>query len=179
MNRQTTQEQLNELLIQEITDDELKELLRRLGEIEFAWNPKTTIRDVAEATSADPVLLGRLLADIRKEDWEERFGLRVEDHEDRLERIEEEQRQTRRLLSLSSLTRTKTIHQRVAQPTIEVISQVEDPEEYFESTVSKQMRYFCYAVVACFAFAFIVFLAVTVVTALTSGQPNGLPPGWH
>lgn len=179
MNRQTTQEQLDELLIQEITDDELKELLRRLGEIEFAWNPRTSIKDVVEATSADPLLIGRLLADIRKEDWEERFGLRVDDHEDRLERTEEEQRRTRRLLNFTSMARTKSIQHRAEMPTPAVSSQTEDPEEYFESTVSKQMRYFGYAVVACFALGFLIFLAVTLVNALTSGHSNGLPPGWH
>jgi len=179
MNRQTTQEQLDELLTQEITDDELKELLTRLGEIEFAWNPKTSIKDVVEATSADPLLIGRLLADIRKEDWEERFGLQVDDHEDRLERIEEEQRRTRRLLNQSSAARSMPRQTPYEPPTTRMVNQVEDPEEYFESTVSKQMRYFGYAIVACFALALIVFILVSLFHALSSINSSNLPPGWH
>lgn len=179
MNRQTTQEQLDDLLTQEISDEELKELLRRLGEIEFAWNPKTSIKDVVEATSADPLLIGRLLADIRKEDWEERFGLQVDDHEDRIERIEEEQRRTRRLLSLSAAARNMQRQTSYEAPAAEVDSQLEDPDEYFESTVSKHMRYFVYAVVACFAIAAIIFLAVTVVGAATVGHATGIHSGWR
>jgi len=81
---------LNELLSQEVTDEELRKLLERLGEIEFAWSPRTTVGDVVEATASDPLTLGRLLANIRKEDWEERFGLRLSDVENRVARIENE-----------------------------------------------------------------------------------------
>lgn len=87
-NQSSDANRLNDLLSQEITDEELRDLLTRLGEIEFAWSPRTTLKDVVEATSADPVVIGRLLAEIRKEDWEERFGLRLDSVEDRVTQIE-------------------------------------------------------------------------------------------
>ncbi len=90
-NESNDNNKLTDLLSQEITDEELRDLLEQLGEIEFAWSPKTTLKDVVEATSADPVVIGRLLAEIRKEDWEERFGLRLGSVENRVTQIENQQ----------------------------------------------------------------------------------------
>jgi hypothetical protein len=73
---------------QPVTDLELKEILRRLGELESCVNALPTIGDISEATSREPAEIGRLLALIRKEAWEDRFGIRIEDHEQRLEQIE-------------------------------------------------------------------------------------------
>lgn len=78
----------DELLKQEVTDEELRELLERLGEREFCLAPAATIGDIAEAASVDPSEIGRLLAEIRKENWEDRFGIRLTDHEKRIETIE-------------------------------------------------------------------------------------------
>jgi hypothetical protein len=76
------------LLDEELTKDELSEVLRRLGRWELGGSESSTIRDVAEATSADPQAIGRLLADIRKENFEEKYGLKIEEHEERIERLE-------------------------------------------------------------------------------------------
>lgn len=89
-NESSDNDKLGDLLSQEITDEELRDLLTRLGEIEFAWSPRTTLKDVVEATSANPVVIGRLLAEIRKEDWEERFGLRLSEVEERVTRVEKQ-----------------------------------------------------------------------------------------
>ncbi len=70
-----SQEQL--LLEQEVTNEELHEILRRLGEQEFALSGQSRVGDIVEATGASPRTIGMILGNIRKEDWEERFGLRV------------------------------------------------------------------------------------------------------
>jgi len=77
-----------ELLSQTVSDAELREILERIGHDEFNGNPQPTIRDIAEGTSADPATIGRILGEIRKEDWEDRFGLKLKEHEHRIETLE-------------------------------------------------------------------------------------------
>lgn len=77
-----------ELLSQTVSDVELREILERIGHEEFTGNPQPTIRDIVEGTSADASTIGRILGDIRKEDWEKRFGLKLKDHEHRIETLE-------------------------------------------------------------------------------------------
>lgn len=50
-----------------VTDAELRAILERIGEAEFGGNPRTTVRDIVEATSADPKSVGSILAQVRKE----------------------------------------------------------------------------------------------------------------
>lgn len=90
------QETSEELLNEEVTPDELREILRRLGQREFGGSPNSTIRDIAEGTSADPLVIGRILAEIRNETLQKRFGLKIEEHEERIEKIEHVQAQAPR-----------------------------------------------------------------------------------
>lgn len=85
-----------ELLNEEVTPDELREILDRLGQREFGGSPNSTIRDISESTSADPILIGRLLAEIRNEELQCRLGLQVEEHEQRIEHIEHVQEKIQR-----------------------------------------------------------------------------------
>ena len=78
-----------ELQSEPLSDQEVHELLDRLGAKEFGGSEQATIGAVAEATGSDAVTIGRLLAEIRKEDFEKRFGLQLGEHEARLETLEE------------------------------------------------------------------------------------------
>jgi len=69
-----------QLLAEELTELEVRTLLERLGEDEFP-EAVPTLGAVAEATGADPAVVGRLLAEIRKEEFEDRFGIRVQNLE--------------------------------------------------------------------------------------------------
>jgi len=84
-------EQNNELLQQTVSDAELREILERIGHEEFNGNPLTTIQDIAEGTSAEPAAIGRILGEIRKEDWEKKFGLELKDHARRIITLEAKQ----------------------------------------------------------------------------------------
>lgn len=82
-----------------VSDDELRIILERLGQEEFGGEPATTVQDIVEGTGADPIMIGRILADVRKEEFEKRFGLqlkhheqRIEEHEERIEKIEKDDR---------------------------------------------------------------------------------------
>lgn len=92
-------EPIDSLLQETVSDDELRIILDRLGHEEFGDDPATTVQDIVEGTGADPVVIGRILADVRKEEFEKRFGLqlqkheqRIDEHEERIERIENEER---------------------------------------------------------------------------------------
>ena len=78
----------DELLSEQLTGDELREVLERLGENEFALNEFSTVRDVAEGTGAAPVAIGRALAEVRKQDFEERFASAFGEHEKRISKLE-------------------------------------------------------------------------------------------
>lgn len=71
-----------DLLAEPVEPDELKELLSRLAATEAIFaEPQTTIRDVAEATDASPLLIGRILREMRGPD-------RIDLLEQRLDRFE-------------------------------------------------------------------------------------------
>jgi hypothetical protein len=78
----------SDLLAEPLTDDEVRDLLERLGSKEFGGSDQATVGAVVEATGADVQTVGSLLAQIRKEDFQERFGLRLEEHEVRIDSLE-------------------------------------------------------------------------------------------
>jgi hypothetical protein len=78
-----------ELLAEPLTEEEVRDLLERLGSKEFGGPENATVNSVVEATGASVDTVGNLLAQIRKEDFEERFGLRLDHHENRIETLEE------------------------------------------------------------------------------------------
>lgn len=84
-----------ELPTEPMSDSELRVLLARLGQEEFDASPQATVGAVVEATGADPVVIARLLGEIRQEAFEQRFaqtfGLHEQvlvEHAERLERLE-------------------------------------------------------------------------------------------
>ena len=83
-----TDEQMRQLMSERLTKEEVREILTRLGAQEFGGPEESTLADVVEATDANPVTVARILADIRKEDWEERIGFILDDYAERLELLE-------------------------------------------------------------------------------------------
>ncbi|MCB8931988.1 MAG: hypothetical protein M9921_01945 [Fimbriimonadaceae bacterium] len=85
-----------EALLQEhLEEGEVGALLERLGEREFGGDPRPTVAAVIEATGADPIEVGRLLAEIRGEAFERRFERafaqhtqELGDHEERIDKLE-------------------------------------------------------------------------------------------
>lgn len=82
--------QIQQILQEELSATELRELLHRLGEEEFGGSEHSRIRDIVETTGRDVSDIARILADIRREDWEEKFGAVLDDHAERIERLEDE-----------------------------------------------------------------------------------------
>ncbi len=80
---------LQGLLDEELTADETRDLLERLGEQEFGGSENPTVGSIVEATGSDAVTVGRLLAEIRNEDFGEQFGLQLKNHGQRIETLEE------------------------------------------------------------------------------------------
>ena len=89
MDQEIDHQAQEELLSEQLTGDELREVLERLGSTEFALNDYSTVRDVVEGTGADPVSIGRALAEVRKQDFEERFASAFGEHEKRIHELEE------------------------------------------------------------------------------------------
>ena len=89
------------LLAEELSSDEVRELLERLNARDFGGSENATVGAIVDATGSDAVIVGRLLAEIRKEDFEERFGLRLTHSEKRIETLEE---RAKRLESVSRQT---------------------------------------------------------------------------
>lgn len=77
-----------DLLAEPLSDAEVQMLLERLGSREFGGPEDATLGSVVEATGSDAATVGRLLAEIRKEDFEERFGIQLKDHGRRIETLE-------------------------------------------------------------------------------------------
>lgn len=77
-----------ELLSQTVTAEELPLLLQRLGEEEFHLSNDTSVRDIVEVTNSDPVRIGRALAEIRRQTFDERFVEAFADHERRIHSLE-------------------------------------------------------------------------------------------
>lgn len=84
-----------DLLNEQMSDAEVRTLLERLGSKEFGGSESATVGAVVEATGADLATVGRLLAEIRKEDFENRFGLQLKDHGRRIETLEHGAREER------------------------------------------------------------------------------------
>lgn len=79
----------DDLLAEPLSDAEVQTLLERLGAHEFGGPETATLGAVVEATGSDAATVGRLLAEVRKEDFEKRFGLELKDHGRRIESLEE------------------------------------------------------------------------------------------
>lgn len=77
------------LLAEPLGEAEVRELLERLGQAEFGGDERATVGAVIEATGADPVQIARFLAEIRGKALEERFKSAFDDHETRIDRLEE------------------------------------------------------------------------------------------
>jgi hypothetical protein len=78
-----------DLLNEEVQTDELQELLSRLAATEALFSePIPTIRDVAEATDASPLLIGRILSQMRGPDQVAELKGRMEGFEARLRELE-------------------------------------------------------------------------------------------
>ena len=82
-----------ELLAEPLSDEEVRDLLERLGSKEFGGPENATVGAVVEATGSSVETVGNLLALIRKEDFEEKFGLKLEEHEERIDTLENHARQ--------------------------------------------------------------------------------------
>ena len=70
-----------ELLNEELTDSEVREILDRLSVAELGGSEKATVGAVCEATGVGPMVVGRMLAEIRQTNLHKLFGHRI----DRLE----------------------------------------------------------------------------------------------
>ena len=78
-----------DLLNEEVQTDELQELLSRLAATEALFSePIPTIRDVAEATDASPLLIGRILSQMRGPDQVAELKGRMDGFEARLRELE-------------------------------------------------------------------------------------------
>lgn len=78
-----------ELLNEQVHADELQELLARLAATDALFSePVPTIRDVAEATDASPLLIGRILSQMRGPDEVAELKGRMDGFEARLQDIE-------------------------------------------------------------------------------------------
>ena len=84
-----SQPQQADLLDEPLSDAEVRTLLERLGSAEFGGLETATLGAIVEATGSDLTTVGRLLAGIRKGEFEERFGLQLQDHGQRIETLEE------------------------------------------------------------------------------------------
>ena len=77
-----------ELLAEELTDEEVRELLVRLHTDDLGGSDNATVASVVEATGAKLGTVSSLLAEIRKEAYQELFGDRLDDHEHRITKLE-------------------------------------------------------------------------------------------
>lgn len=108
------------LLREHLEENEVRLLLERLGEREFGGDPRPTVGAVIEATGADPIEVGRLLAQIRGEAVGRRFEAafaqhagELEEHEGRIEHLED------RASRLESLTKRRSVPAVPSQPLLE------------------------------------------------------------
>lgn len=75
------------LLAEEMTPEELRILLQRLGETEFG-DPKPTIGAVAEATNTDAIAISKMLRAIRNEHLDEKIEKALGPRDAKIERLE-------------------------------------------------------------------------------------------
>ncbi|MEI7576226.1 MAG: hypothetical protein WCK51_04985 [Armatimonadota bacterium] len=79
-----------DLLNEQVHPDELQELLARLAATDTLFaEPVPTIRDVAEATDASPLLIGRILSELRKDVDAARLIREIDDFRARLSSLEQ------------------------------------------------------------------------------------------
>ncbi len=93
------------LLQQELSDSEVREILERLSAEEFAAPLHATVSAVCEATGASADVIGRILADIRKQNIEERYGEAIERHEEKIGELDE---RTHELANETGFIRSRT-----------------------------------------------------------------------
>jgi chaperonin cofactor prefoldin len=85
----------SELLNEQVHADELQELLARLAATDALFSEAVpTIRDVAEATDASPLLIGRILSQMRGPDEVAELKGRMDGFEARLRDLERDKRST-------------------------------------------------------------------------------------
>jgi len=89
-------ERLRELLDEPVSEPEVRIVLERFGQLEFGGPDVARVRDVAEASGADPELIAGILAEIRKDDFAIRFRSRPESV-DQLVREHDESREAKHL----------------------------------------------------------------------------------
>ncbi|MCB0826190.1 MAG: hypothetical protein KDC26_08365 [Armatimonadetes bacterium] len=77
------------LMREELTDGEVSEILTRLSYNEFGGSEKATVGAVCEATGAGPLVVGRMLAEIRQTNLDELINQRFEAFEDRVDEQDE------------------------------------------------------------------------------------------
>ena len=75
---------LEEIAAEELTPAEVREVLTRLAVSEFGGSDQATVAAVAEVVGTSPLVVGRLLAEIRHRSLDERFGSRLRENETRL-----------------------------------------------------------------------------------------------
>ncbi|MEZ5162656.1 MAG: hypothetical protein R2688_02685 [Fimbriimonadaceae bacterium] len=78
-----------ELLKEELTDSEVREILDRLSADELGGSEKATVGAVCEATGVGPMVVGRMLAEIRQTNLQELFGHRIDSHEQKISKLEQ------------------------------------------------------------------------------------------
>ena len=77
-----------ELLAEELTEEEVRELLVRLHTDDLGGSENATVGSVVEATGAELDTVSSLLAQIRREAYQELFGDRLDEHEHRITKLE-------------------------------------------------------------------------------------------
>ncbi len=77
-----------ELLAEQVTDAEVRLIMERLSFEQFEC-PNATVGAVVEATGATPITIARILGQIRKTAFEERFNETFLVHEERLDHLED------------------------------------------------------------------------------------------
>jgi len=79
---------LEQIASVELSPDEVRAVLERLGQEEFGLDGTTTVRDVVEATGADPTDIAAALQAVRGANLAHVYGRRLDDHEHRITRLE-------------------------------------------------------------------------------------------
>lgn len=76
-----------ELLAEQLSDAEVRHLLERLSVEEFELPGGATVGAVVEATGASPVIIARIVGEVRRGSFEARFEDTFGRHEDHLEEL--------------------------------------------------------------------------------------------
>lgn len=95
MRHEETPAEQTALREEHLTDVEVHEILSRLSAQEMGGSELATIGAVSEATGAAPEVIGKMLAEIRQQNLREQFGSRLDDHESKLRRLEQDAQRAR------------------------------------------------------------------------------------